>query len=688
MSLENVQVHVQGDAGGQIAVGDYNLLVQIGDVRGGVVNVMPPEARPQLQPRPGPASLLPRPFTGLLDRESEVQAAVEAFQFAAPLAFYGEAGLGKSVLLRHLAYHSATNDFADGVIHLSAAQRPVPDVLQFLWAAFFDVGGGGVAFKPTAAQIRQGLQDKQALVFLDDVEWAREEVETLLDAAPRCSFVLASSKRLLWGEGRAAAMRGLPLQDAVRLVEQELGRPLTAEESPVAGELCTILAGHPLRILQAVAMIHEAGHSLAQVVGQLKTPSPFDALSAQVLISLSETEKQVLAVLSVLDGVPLSPEQVAALTGLSDVSAIMETLEQRRVIQAHSPRYTLTGTMGQELAQMWDLTAWAEQALLRVMARAEQNRSQPKLLLQEADIVLRMLEWGVRLQRWEDVLRLTRAIEGALAMGVQWGAWYVVLEQGLQAARALGDRAGEGWALHQLGTRDMCLENTAAAKASLTEALRIRQALGDRAGAEVTRHNLDLLAPPPPAEPPESPPEPPPEHPPEPDVGRQKRPPKPAGVSPLLVGVAILVVVGVVAAGIWGAWWLLNRPSPQPRVEPRQQPYEREIEVPAEEEERAEPVEPSLSHSVSIVLHGGCDREYAYGDQTRLLIEGSVAGQAELQVNDDVWEVFELDPARPWSRTWTFEDLQPGENVLRVVLRSADGEPLAQDACSFTLVKR
>ena len=84
-----------------------------------------------------------------------------------------------------------------------------------------------------------------------------------------------------------------------------------------------------------------------------------------------------------------------------------------------------------------------------------------------------------------------------------------MLEWALQAARALGNRAAEAWALHQLGTRALCLLDTATARAALTEALRLREALGDEIGAAVSRHNLQiLLGPPPPprSEGPDSPP--------------------------------------------------------------------------------------------------------------------------------------------------------------------------------------
>jgi hypothetical protein len=89
--------------------------------------------------------------------------------------------LGKTVLLRHLAHHSATASFPDGVVYLSARCQPVEDLLPSLFDAFYEsysprsgVGPYGTApFKPTDAQLRHALQSTRAFIILDDVELAR-----------------------------------------------------------------------------------------------------------------------------------------------------------------------------------------------------------------------------------------------------------------------------------------------------------------------------------------------------------------------------------------------------------------------------------------------------------------------------------------------------------------------------------
>ncbi|MFX1355006.1 MAG: hypothetical protein ACFFGP_13695 [Promethearchaeota archaeon] len=59
------------------------------------------------------------------------------------------------------------------------------------------------------------------------------------------------------------------------------------------------------------------------------------------------------------------------------------------------------------------------------------------------------------------------------------------------------DQTAEGFALHQIGTRALCLEDVGTARTSLKKALQLREALGDRIGADITRHNLEILLGPP-----------------------------------------------------------------------------------------------------------------------------------------------------------------------------------------------
>ena len=488
-NLSNLARNSPGN-GGQVAVGDYNLQVVVGDMTGGEVNINVPGQKPRVKARPTPLDMRPRPFPGLLDRESEVQEAADALAFGAPVELSGAPGLGKTSLLRNLAYHPAARAFPDGIVYGSVRRKPLQDVLQFLFVAFCQVDG---AFKAVEAEVHHALSGKRALILLDDLALAREEVETLLNVAPNCTFVLSSTERHLWGEGRTLSLHGLPVEQGIALIERELGRPLDGAERTAAQSLCQSLDGHPLRLLQLVAQAREEGRSLVD----LARPAPH-GVAAQALSALDDPQKRLLATLAALGGATLPPEHLAAIAGLADLAAALGGLQSRRLAQSHSPRYNLTGALADEVGAMWNLDIWAERALVHFTTWAAQ--SLPPVVVQEWEAILAVLRWGVDAQRWAEVLRLSRAVEGALALSGLWGAWAQTLDLAYHAAQALDDRAAVAWLRHQQGTRALCLGDRDAARVRLGEALHLRESLGDRVGAVRTRHNLDLLLAAPPSE--------------------------------------------------------------------------------------------------------------------------------------------------------------------------------------------
>lgn len=474
---------------GQIAVGKY--VVQIGSVHGGVVNVALPEEQPSWQPRPGPVLLRPRRFSDLLDRQMETGAAAAALQAAQPLEFYGSPGWGKTSLLRHLAYTLPTITCPDGIVYLTARQQPLADLRLALFEAFYE---SSIPGKPTETQLRHALQSKQALIFLDDLELDRAEVEVMLDTAPNSIFVLASPERRLWGEGRVLPMKGLPPADALVLLERELERSLTPVEQAAAWQLSTLLAGHPLHLLQAAALTRTRGLSLAELTHLLQTDDPTAILAHQALLSLSPPERRVLGVLAVFAGAPVGAEHLAALTSLPDPGPVVESLLQRNLIQAHSPRYSLAGNLAGHWPAAWNVDLLGERALAYFIQWTERHQHQPERFFPEIETIRSILVRAIQTHRWPEALRLVRASEGAVALSGRWAVWDQILYHGSQAAEAMGDRAAQAWILHQLGTRALCLGDTTAAQLMLSRALRLRQTLGDQAGAAITRHNLAHLS--------------------------------------------------------------------------------------------------------------------------------------------------------------------------------------------------
>ena len=140
-----------------------------------------------------------------------------------------------------------------------------------------------------------------------------------------------------------------------------------------------------------------------------------------------------------------------------------------------------------------DVTASVERVNELVGAIAKGLTLDPKALEHQLNALLGVLARADREGRYDDELRLARALVALLALLPRWVALVEVLQKALVAARAAGDQAAEGWAHHELGTFALAAEDAHAATHHLSEALRLRAQLGDAAGTNVTRHNMSML---------------------------------------------------------------------------------------------------------------------------------------------------------------------------------------------------
>ncbi len=306
----------------QIAVGRY--VLQVGDPCGAVIGEAARAERPRSHPRPAPVLRRPRSMSGLVDRQMDLDAALAALDAGLAVEVSGEPGIGKTAVLNHLAHHPRAGSFADGVVYLSARQQMPGDLRQMLFEAFHETDE---FYKPTDDEIRRGLQETHALILLDDVHCAPDELEQVLDTAPRSVFVAATRERRLWGEARSFALKGLPVEDAASLFEREFGRPLDETERSAAAALCSALGGNPLRIRQAAAVIREQGCSLDGSTDAL-TQSPV----ADLIAGTDEKGRRVLLALAGLPGVPLRPVHLAAIAQAPDIEASLTELVRRGLV--------------------------------------------------------------------------------------------------------------------------------------------------------------------------------------------------------------------------------------------------------------------------------------------------------------------------------------------------------------------
>lgn len=521
------------------------------------------------KPRLTPASPPPADPGQVLDREQAISQAVAALQSpgAASFEFYGPAGTGKTTLLRVLARHPLSAGYRDGVVILSVGYGPLEDVFGALCAAFYEIP---VDARPDPRQARSLLGDRQALVLLDDVDLPPEAVDELLTAIPGSDFVLASTQRHLSRPERAMALGGLPAEAALGVFERGLGRPLEPQELPAVRSLCAALRDYPLSLLQAGSYARRLGQAPVELAGEIESAAgPNHALAARLLETLSADERQLVYALAVLGGAAVEAVHLANLAGASSALSQLQKLQEAGLAEVAMNRWRLAGSLGETVLNTWDLSEWKEHALHYFADWTAQETRQAPEDFPEAEVCLALLRWAAGTHRWTDALRLGTAIEGILAFLGRWGSWAEVLEICLQASQALGGRAAEARARHQLGVLALIRGQEQVARGEFVRALRLRQALGDQAGAGLTQANLQVLLERAPgasrrgglAQPSPVQPQPASARFPAPAASHRRRPVRLLA----LAGILLLVMALAIPAGLWAGWLL---PEPAPATQP------------------------------------------------------------------------------------------------------------------------
>ena len=489
-------VTVSGDVSGQLAVGSHIVQMRVDTVLGNLVTVLPPDTRANVTPRPVPISLVPRRPALLIGRQRERALAVEALAGKRAVELYAPTGMGKSTLLRSLAHQLPIAEACGGIAHLSARGLSHDDLLQVLFDVFYY---SDIPVKPPPGELRHRLQHVRAALLLDDVDLSEDDIEDVEDFAPECGFILTTTQDPGVSQAMTIALTGLRGEDARELVAHGLGRPLVPEEHPAVDAMCDLVHGSPAGLLRLAAAAREHEGSLADFAATTVAAGdpPLPVRSAEDL--------RMLGLLAAIPGVHLDVRQLTEITGFTDVQERMDQLVARGLVMASAPPVSSGARVDYSLAVGVDLgpgDVWQPEQrrteLRNYFLKLAEEHSETLLAPGSPPETLRALHSDSAKRRdWRYVLALGVLLDAAYALSGRWDAWREVSETNLVAARTVGDPGAEAMALHQLGTRALCEGETSTATELLRSAFDLRTAIGDVAAAQVTAHNLSLVAVPP-----------------------------------------------------------------------------------------------------------------------------------------------------------------------------------------------
>jgi hypothetical protein len=124
-------------------------------------------------------------------------------------------------------------------------------------------------------------------------------------------------------------------------------------------------------------------------------------------------------------------------------------------------------------------------------AAAEGRLLEADALMAEVDSLLRLAERLDRDGRFDEELRLLRALHGLLVLARRWLDLIRALRRAVGAAEQAGDLAAQAWVRHELGSLQLCADEPEAATERLRQARQLQQRLGQATGTCATRHNLE-----------------------------------------------------------------------------------------------------------------------------------------------------------------------------------------------------
>ncbi len=442
-------------------------------------------------------------------REKELDALVRDLQPGHSVSLCGTGGMGKTALAIEAIWKLAPDNdppelYPDGIIFHSFYHQPQAAIALESIARSY-----GEDLSPTLVEAAgRALFGRRVLLVLDGTEVA-DDLEAIISIAGSCGILITSQRRSD-SPNQPVDLPPLSLDHAMQLLEAWGGK--YAADKEFSRQVCELVGCLPLAIRLAGRYMNQSCQYASEYLTWLKeTPlaaldlgnrrsQSIPLLMEHSLSQVGEPAKVTLGIAGALALEPFDPELIAIALEIPQIDAnrgLGELVDYGLLLRPDSwyqithalihtyAREKLT-PMSKSIARLagYYITFIREQSKVGLQGYSQMDMHRPHILAVQA-ACRKVADWkSIQILAWE--------IKDYLFLRGYWAERIAVINSGLIASRAEGDRYHEGHFLNILGTTYAESGNPRKAIEFLEQALIIRREIGDFQGEGATLGNLGV----------------------------------------------------------------------------------------------------------------------------------------------------------------------------------------------------
>lgn len=460
------------------------------------------------------AGELPPAERHFIGRTRELRELTKLLRAGGCVVLTGLGGVGKTALAKKVA-HAMRSRFVGGTVWVECETKPLlGDILLNAAVAF--IGDAARQCRPDEQrkQVDSTLLERACLLVLDNFEVIAEDGDVLrwltTISAPS-SVLIVSRQSVPYLHAPVLRLSELPADDAVELFSQLASDAgWEGADAEAVPRLCKLVGNLPLAIeLLAsraaelpLTMLEERVSTYLDALASEKDPARDErhqSIAACFRVSfdrLSEDARTLLTRLCVLpDGA--QEDLIASFTGIQAWQQPAAECVRHSLLNLEGKRYRFHPLLRRfALAQLGEAAPeWHRRFVTYFRQLVTDNHDindLTKLAVLDAEWrnALAAAETAQDLKDWEAVVTLSESLSNFLLLRGVWSEAERLHQRALAAARAAGDRSGEGFALTALGNIYANQGRWAEAEKVYQQSLEIDRELSDRVNEGIALNNL------------------------------------------------------------------------------------------------------------------------------------------------------------------------------------------------------